>query len=243
MGDFEILATKPIPPINAPDGWKKVPIRESRESLIALSTLKDTRVIVEPRYFQKGLPGAREEMYVRESVVQKLVFAASQLPAGYRLLVWDAWRPLSVQQALFDEYYQILQAQFPTLPAEEVRRKTETYVSIPSNHRLHPSPHYTGGAIDLTLADRYGHPLPMGTEFDANTSNSRTRSLEELIERGEHLNEEQQMVLYNRRVLYHTMIANGFTNYCEEWWHFDYGDQLWAMVSSKTAFYGPIEPS
>jgi D-alanyl-D-alanine dipeptidase len=240
MGDFEILAAKSIPSINAPNGWKKVPISECREPLIALSTLKDSRVIVEPQYFRKGLPGAIEEMYAREGVVQKLVFAASQLPAGYHLLVWDAWRPLSVQQALFDEYYQILQAQFPTLPAEEVRRKTETYVSIPSNHILHPSPHYTGGAIDLTLADRHGRPLPMGTEFDANTLKPRTRSLEELIERGEPLNEEQQMALCNRRVLYHTMIAGGFTNYCEEWWHFDHGNQFWGAVSSKTAFYGPI---
>jgi zinc D-Ala-D-Ala dipeptidase len=187
-------------------------------------------------------------MYAREGVVQKLVVAASQLPAEYELLVWDAWRPLSVQQALFDGYCQVLREQSPSLSEEEIRRQAATYVSIPSNHNLHPSPHYTGGAVDLTLADRHGHPLPMGTEFDVFDSSCSfgtsclTRSLEYLLERGEHLNEEEQTALYNRRVLYHTMIASGFTNYCEEWWHYDYGDQFWAIVSSNTAFYGPTEP-
>ena len=243
MGQFEILAAKPIPAISAPPvDWKKVTIRECREPLLALSILEDTGILVESAYFQKGIPGAIEEVYVREGVAQKLVFAASQLPAGYHLLVWDAWRPLSVQQALFDGQCQVLREQLPTLSEEKVRRQAETYVSIPSNHILHPSPHYTGGAVDLTLADANGRPLPMGTEFDAFSLSSSTRSLEELIEKGENLNEEEQMALYNRRVLYHTMIASGFTNYCEEWWHFDYGDQFWGAVSSNTAFYGPIEP-
>jgi zinc D-Ala-D-Ala dipeptidase len=242
MGDFEILAAKPIPAINAPDDWKKIPIKECREPLIALSTLKDTRILVEPQYFRKGIPGAIEEVYAREGVVQKLVFAASQLPTGYHLLVWDAWRPLSVQQALFDGYSQVLREQFPTLSEEEVRLQAGTYVSIPSNHILRPSPHYTGGSVDLTLADAHRRPLPMGTGFDAFTSSSHTRSLEELIKKGEYLNEEQQMALSNRRVLYHTMIASGFTNYCEEWWHYDRGNQFWAVVSSNTAFYGGIHP-
>jgi zinc D-Ala-D-Ala dipeptidase len=242
MGQFEMLAAKPIPAINAHVDWKKVTIRECREPLLALSTLKDTGVLVEAEYFQKGIPGAIEEVYVREGVAQKLVFAASQLPAGYRLLIWDAWRPLSVQQALFDGQCQVLREQSPTLSEEEVRRQAETYVSIPSNHILHPSPHYTGGAVDLTLADTHGRPFPMGTEFDAFSLSSRTRALEDPIEKGNHLNKEEQQALYNRRVLYHTMITSGFTNYYEEWWHFDYGDQFWGAVSSNTAIYGPIEP-
>src|SRR5438874_901871 len=93
MEQFEILAAKPIPVISAPVDWKKVTIRECGEPLIALSTLKDTRILVEPAYFQKGISGAVEEVYVREGVAQKLVFAVSQLPAGYYFLVWDAWRP------------------------------------------------------------------------------------------------------------------------------------------------------
>ena len=242
MRQFEMLAAKPIPAVNGPVGWKEVRIRECGEPLIALSTLQDTRILVEPVYFRKGIPGAVKEVYVRESVAQKLVFAASQLPAGYYLLVWDAWRPLPVQQALFDEYCQVLREQFPTLSEEDVHCKAETYVSLPSKHILRPSPHYTGGAVDLTLADAHGRPLPTGTEFDTFSSLSHTRSLEERIENGGYLDGEEEAALYNRRVLYHTLIASGFTSYCEEWWHYDYGDQFWAAISSNTAFYGGVEP-
>src|SRR5690242_5298463 len=113
MRQFEILAAEPIPAINVPAGWKDVTIRECREPLIALSTLKDTRILVEPQYSQNGILCAIEEMYAREGVAQKLVLAASQLPGGYSLLIWDAWRPLSVQQALFDGQCKVLREQFP----------------------------------------------------------------------------------------------------------------------------------
>ena len=83
----------------------------------------------------------------------------------------------------------------------------------------------------------------MGTEFDTFSSASLTRSLEERVENGEHLSQEEKTALRHRRLLYHTMIASGFTNgNCEEWWHYNNGDQMWAVVSSNTAFYGGIEP-
>lgn len=30
----------------------------------------------------------------------------------------------------------------------------------------------------------------------------------------------------NRKILYDAMIIAGFTNYPEEWWHFDFGNQF-----------------
>jgi D-alanyl-D-alanine dipeptidase len=205
--------------------------------------LQDTRILMRPEYFRQGLPGAINEIYAREGVIQNLLLAASRLPTGYYLLVWDAWRPLSVQQALFDRHCQALRRRYRSLTEDELRRKAENYVSLPSKHLLHPSPHYTGGALDLTLADALGRPLPMGTEFDAFSSLSSTRALEVCIENGELLNEEEQAGLHNRRVLYHAMTTSGFTNYREEWWHYDYGDQFWAAASgSDRAFYGGIEP-
>ena len=34
------------------------------------------------------------------------------------------------------------------------------------------------------------------------------------------------------------MAAQGFTNYEEEWWHFDYGDPSWARLTGQPACYG-----
>lgn len=37
------------------------------------------------------------------------------------------------------------------------------------------------------------------------------------------------------------MYKEGFANYFEEWWHFSYGDQLWATYRYKRyAIYGSI---
>lgn len=46
---------------------------------------------------------------------------------------------------------------------------------------------------------------------------------------------------HRRRLLYHTMLAAGFINYSEEWWHYSYGDRLWARTFGKTPFYGFAE--
>lgn len=38
------------------------------------------------------------------------------------------------------------------------------------------------------------------------------------------------------------MKKEGFVNYPGEWWHFSYGDQLWAAYKNKKyAIYGSID--
>ena len=43
----------------------------------------------------------------------------------------------------------------------------------------------------------------------------------------------------HRDLLRGAMRAEGFTNYSEEWWHFDFGDQFWGLVTGHPAIYGP----
>ena len=39
------------------------------------------------------------------------------------------------------------------------------------------------------------------------------------------------------------MLAAGFVNYRHEWWHFDFGDQLWAVsTGAECAIYGRAKP-
>ena len=49
----------------------------------------------------------------------------------------------------------------------------------------------------------------------------------------------------NRRILYWAMKSVGFENYHYEWWHYDYGNQMWLMNrgdrSSDEAFWGPAQ--
>lgn len=240
---FPTLPLRPIPQVKASIDWKSVTIRENGEALVAVSSLDNKGVFTDAQYFQQGLPHAMKEMYAREAVAEKLIQAAALLPAGYALLVWDAWRPLAVQQALFDAQYQAVREQFPALSESEVHRRTRTYVAVPSNDPACPSPHYTGGAVDLTIVDATGSPLPMGTAFDTFDTRSRSRALEEQVEKGVQLTEEQQEWLENRRLLYFVMTTVGFMYDREEWWHFDYGNQFWGSVTGRDALYNGIELS
>lgn len=231
----------PIPHIKPSVDWKHVSIQENGESLVALSSLNEKGISLDAHYFHQGLPGALKELYAREGVAKKLLQAASLLPPGYTLLIWDAWRPLTVQQAVFDAQCQVVREHFPTWTEQEVHKHTLMYVFAPSDTPSCPSPHYTGGSIDLAILDTTGTPLPMGTAFDTFDSRSRTRALEELVEKGRQLTAEEQEWLENRRVLCSVMTSVGFTYDWEEWWHFDYGNQSWGVVTGRDAIYNGIE--
>jgi len=45
--------------------------------------------------------------------------------------------------------------------------------------------------------------------------------------------------LLNRRLLCHAMTEEGFAPNPTEWWHYSYGDQMWAALTKNSeAFYG-----
>ena len=81
------------------------------------------------------------DAYLRYGTVQKLGQAAAALEQlGLTLVIWDAYRPLAAQQALFAAY------------------PDPQYVSDPATGRR---THCRGGAVDVTLADATGALLEM----------------------------------------------------------------------------------
>ncbi len=70
---------------------------------------------------------------------------------GLRLKIFDAFRPLEVQQALWDH------------------TPDPDFLSQPG---IGSTPHCRGVAVDLTLVDAKGNELDMGTEFDEFTPKS-----------------------------------------------------------------------
>lgn len=245
MSRLEEFKRTPIPIPARRWNWeevRRIPIKENNEKLVPLS-LYPERIIVHPAYFIQGIKGALPECYVREKVYDKLLEAAELLPAGYKLVVFDAWRPIQVQQSLFDTLKEQFRRQYPLETEEEITKRTLTFVALPSTDPTRPSPHNTGGAVDLTIADNKGRLLNMGTEYDDPTEKSRTTYFEELLIKGHQLSREEREALENRRLLYHIMTSVGFTNYIDEWWHYDYGNQNWAWVSGREyAVYGRAKP-
>ena len=82
--------------------------------------------------------------------------------------------------------------------------------------------HQTGGAVDLSFCDKNGKELDMGTQYREFNLMTATHS--------NALNDDQ---CSNRIVLLKAMQSAGFVNYSAEWWHFVYGDKMWAAYSSK----------
>jgi D-alanyl-D-alanine dipeptidase len=226
-----------IPDIKRIDGWEDIKIEISNEKLVPLS--QSSSFIVEPTYYLNGIQGAINECYVRESIAHMLEKASLKLPIGYKFIIWDTWRPVEVQQSLFNHFKKVLSLKHPNASEEELIALTQKYAALPSTNILKPSPHLTGGSVDLSIVDEKGNLLNMGTGFDDLSNKASTRYYE--VMRNEiKLNSLEIECLHSRRLLYHTLTSVGFTNYHEEWWHYDFGNQLWGKVSNNNAIYSSI---
>lgn len=283
--------TTPIGELGSVEGWKNLPIHECGEKLVPLGAFSENRQIAtdaiyagerqsSPYPWQK-LDGSLVTIFVREGVAKRLTQAASYLPPGNMLFVWDAYRTLSVQQALFDYYVSVLEKRGAV--HEKAIVDAQQFVSIPSDDPTRPPPHNTGGAVDLTIitfpADAWKRmqqldkivgqhetaknwreiyeaemerqqliresatPIPMGTVFDGVHPETATRFYEDLGEPVT-LSAEQNECRENRRMLWNVMTAAGFSNYPDEWWHYDFGNQFdSARNAGRTAIYGAANPS
>jgi len=238
MTDPAQWISTPIPSITEPD-WpalSRLPIVGSPERLVPMS-LAPPPIRVFPAYARLGVPDAISECFLREGVYRRLLAVARSLPQGLTLLVLDGWRPWRVQQYLFETLSDTLRDANPGIDEQALLERTREFVSLPSRSPDAPSPHLTGGAVDVTLCDADGLPLDMGTLFDEAIPASHAAALET-----QEPAQLQTPPRDNRRLLYHAMLAQGFTNLPSEWWHFDYGDQLWAHYHGHAqAIYGPAE--
>lgn len=229
---------KPIGRQADPDwnGCACLPIIESGQPLIALGLSR--RLTVYPIYHHLQVPDALPDCHIRAEVYDRLLKAASSLPNGVYLTVLDGWRPLSVQTQLFRSLSRAIAAANPQYSVEELAGLTRSFVSVPSISKEAPSPHLTGGAVDVTLTDEDGRWLDMGSEFDAACDKSYTSYYEELDEPSE----SDVLIRARRRLLFNAMHNAGFSNLNSEWWHYDFGNQLWAWNTGKShAIYGCTE--
>jgi len=129
---------------------------------------------------------------LRPKVAERLSRVEKRLRAkGYGLKVWDAYRPKSAQQKLWD-----------ATPG-----KLRRYVASPKKG----SKHTRGAAVDVTLTDSLGRELQMPTPFD--TFNIRARSA--------YTKGVPKIAIRNRTILHDAMKAEGFLSVSGEWWHFN----------------------
>ncbi len=117
------------------------------------------------------------------------------------LLIYDAIRPISVQQKMWNA--------LDSIPVSE-RVK---FVSNPINRSIH---NY-GAAVDVTICNENGIPLDMGAEYDDLRKIAYPSMEAHFLKTGE-LTDNQ---LQNRMLLRRVMASQGFRNIPTEWWHFN----------------------
>ncbi|MBD8037198.1 M15 family metallopeptidase [Solibacillus sp. A46] len=206
---------------------------ENGEPLVEIKPIAN-KLYIEPQYFLKGIPDSLSKLYLRREAASKLFKALQLLPETMSFILYDGFRPLQVQSFLYNDIKNKIRLKHPHWTAEQLELETLKYVAFPSTENSSPSPHLTGGAIDLTLGDEQGRPLDLGTAFDATEEKSATAYFEK------HRSENEAAHI-NRRILFHCMTQAGFQNYEEEWWHYDYGNRAWARKLYKDqCMYGPI---
>ena len=142
--------------------------------------------------------------FLQKDVANQLKKAQTYLEEkhpGYALLIYDAARPVEVQQRMWD-----------ALAHVPVSERTK-FVSNPKNHSIH---NY-GAAVDLTIVDETGKPLDMGAKYDEIEQIAYPRLESEFLKKG--LLTEQHIA--NRQLLRDVMTKAGFRNIATEWWHFN----------------------
>jgi len=192
----------------------------------------------EPMYFKQGLTDD-DSIKLREGVVERLLKAKKNLPKGWNFKIWDGYRPLSIQEKLYKGLWDLRVAENPSLDEAGLKESVEKFVAFPSYDAKKPSPHNTGGAVDLTIINSRGEELPMGSEFDEFHERSYGNYFD--IEPGS-IDGMAGIYRENRLVLKEILKEEGFAPYKWEWWHFSYGNQDWAeFCGESVAIYGSKE--
>ena len=187
-----------------------------------------------PPYYM-SIPGSIEKLLVRQSVGNMLKEADRRLRSvGLKIHVHDAFRPLEVQSYFHDTWMpRKLQLKYPRMTKGELIKEVEKYWAAPTRSSDSPAPHSTGAALDLTLYTiENNEPLYMGSIFDDVTEKAHADYFEfaSAMESYSDLEASQ-----NRRLLYWVLTEAGFASNPNEWWHFSWGDQMWARIIVQDA--------
>lgn len=164
----------------------------------------DLRYASTNNFTKKNIYGKFDRAFLHQIAARKLKFAESILARDYphlRFVLYDALRPRSVQQILWEQF---------TPPPGQTK---SNYVANPKRGSLH---NY-GLALDISIRDRNDQELDMGTPFDSFERLAQPAAEMEMLA-SRKLTSQQYS---NRIILRKIMTTAGFKVQSTEWWHFN----------------------
>lgn len=197
--------------------WQSVTITENNDPIISMQP--SDKIIL-----------GQKEISIRISLVSMLELAANNLPEDICLYIIEGIRSIEDQKKSWDRSYEKIKIEFPNENASFWEQQTGLLVARP----LPLANHNCGGAVDVCLIFKNsGEFLDMGTPAQSGFEYSLTQMFSNKI------TETQKE---NRKLLREAMEQAGFVWYPGEWWHYCYGDRMWAVYTNRSeCFYGPIQ--
>lgn len=199
---------------------------DSNDSLVNVRRYSPSIVAIYDKPDMKVYTG--DTILVRDSVAKRLAAVNKSLLTtnGASLKIVYGYRHPDVQKHYFYNRKAELRKENPNISETELVRLTHNFVAVPS-----VAGHPTGGAVDVTIVDKSGKELDLGSTI-ADYINP------EIIRTFANITEKQ---LQNRITLHDAMVSQGFAPFYGEWWHFSYGDREWAaFYNREAALYGAI---
>ncbi|MBO1051763.1 MAG: D-alanyl-D-alanine dipeptidase [Dolichospermum sp. DET73] len=227
--------------------YYQIPIIECGEPLVKIPL--ELFAVASPHPYQKlgANYGGNSPYYLRQSVVENLIQAQNHLQLlhpHWSIQIFDAYRPVAVQQFMVDYSFGealrergLTEKELSPQQREDVWKAVYEIWAVPSLDMNTPPPHSTGAAVDITLVNDVGAIVDMGSPIDEMSERSHP----------EYYIHSHQGYNTNRQLLRDVMLKAGFQRNPREWWHFSFGDQMWAWLYNQshpetlmTARYGRL---
>lgn len=205
-----------------------VRVEDCGEPLVDFLQLEPTdKLILAPRHPVFDFPRVH---LLRERVARMIIQAANSLPDGLRLQIVEGYRPLLVQREHFKHSLREARRRMPSASEAQILVEAGRFSAPPDAPT--PPPHTTGGAVDLEIIDQNGERLDFVSPFELTDPHGAAMNAPGISEQAQK----------NRALLRSVLEPTGLTFYADEWWHWSFGDNGWALrVGAPCAIYGALE--
>jgi len=204
---------------------RRIKIVECGEPLV------DFRELCPEVVFMPPIFKYRRETLLRLGVAERLHRASLAVPDGYRLGIFEGWRPPHIQRRMYEWSWRRFAERHPEWSDVQLRRVVNRFTAPPDSKV--PPPHSTGGALDVTLIGEDGEVVDFYSPYERRDPHAFPFAAPKL----------SSAAVDHRQILRAALAAGEITNYPSEYWHYSFGDQGWAYRDGHPhAIYGRIEP-
>lgn len=209
-----------------------------KERSLTTSIVDDNSPLVSLKEFNFNLvfePSVKKNYRyrVREPLIERIGRISKRLDAENKsLVIRSAWRSFSHQRMLWKQRVDRLRQEYPEIHTKQITEMAEYFIAPETK-----SMHATGGSVDALIYDH-----EKGCVMDFGTNDGLKISLSRMCY--PYHPDITPQARENRSLMIGLFEEEGFVVDIKEYWHFDFGNVIWAIAKNEPhAHYGAIEES